>query len=132
MLPNVLEAIRVLFQTRTIAGTRVERSLPKDPVFPFLTFQREPGIPHASNDSEGARITMYAWGRTNGEAYHLAMQVRAVLLPESYGAQSFYGRVGDVYFSGVEGFSGPSWIPEPSTGQPRYMMTWIQHYSRAA
>lgn len=132
-LPDVLTAFQTLMANKTSAAGRVYReNWPQNWAYPALLYFREGGVPHPSNTVDAARIGLYAWGRNEREAHTLALEARDVLLPPAQGVQGYFGAVGEVYFSGVTALTGPSWIPDPTTGDARYLMSFLMHYSRAA
>lgn len=133
VLPDVLAAFRTLLVNQTSAGARVSQDLPRDPTFPYLTYRRDGG-PRGSVDNrlDTARLTIHAWGATDEEAYTLALEVRDVLMPPSQASGTYTGAVGEVFFTGGELNAGPAAAPDELTATPRYVMTFLMHYARAA
>lgn len=131
-LPDALAAFKILMANKTSAQGRVYREdFPQNWSYPCLLYFQENAIPHASNTVDAARIGLYAWGSTERQARTLAYEARDVLKPPATPTQGYVGTVGEVYFSGVTALTGPAWIPDPATGDARYVLSFLMHYARA-
>ena len=133
VLPNIYRGLRLLLTDATSAGANVDRDLPSlgtlagRPVTDrAITYEREGGPQELSdNRLDVARMTVSAWGKTDGLAYALALEVRAVMLPEI--TEGFVGggpQLGGVYFNGVRLDVGPF----PAPGDPLPMYRYITSY----
>jgi hypothetical protein len=56
------------------------------------------------------------------------MEVEEVLIPPASPVHGFSGWAGDVYVSNVEHDFGPSWVPDPNTGEARYVVGYLLTY----
>lgn len=137
-LPDIHLAVRTLLLDQTRAGKRVSTALPENPPWPFLTYRRDGGPPAPEdNRLDVARIVFESWGgpyhRTSNpnaqqQAYGLALEVRAVMLPPENVVGGFYGVIGGVSITGVRPDAGPSQVPDEFYGE-RFRQSFLVTYT---
>ncbi len=98
---------------RTGTGGRTYSSIPKKPTYPLMTVQRLGGLPRTRR-LDAANIQIDVWGTTKSEARLLASQARKYL-HEAEGT-SWDLPTGDIFITGVEDWTGLTWLPDPSVG----------------
>ena len=130
MPADSLELVRWMLKDRTSAGSRVSNDLPKGAVFPYVTFERTGGG-RSEEDVRRVepRMQVNAWGKTRAEAYSLSGEIEAVFLPITNVVKGFHGEVvvgsTSVYVWDVVQEVGPTWLPDPDTGLPRYFTYYV-------
>lgn len=134
MPADSLALVRAMLLNQTSAGSRVSNDMPKSPVMPYITFERTGGG-RSENDRRRVepRMQVNAWASTRIAAYALVGEIEDVFLPPSIIAKGFNGEVmvgsTSVYVWDVVQEVGPTWLPDPDTGLPRYFMyVIIKHF----
>jgi hypothetical protein len=108
-------------------STRVYSSIPKNPTYPLITYQRIGGLPAVRDYMDAANIQVEVWGGTKSQAFDAAAEARVTLI-ELEGTS-----VSDpvsAWISAVEDSLGLSWQPDPLTGRDRYLFA-VTLYARA-
>lgn len=88
-------------------GTKVPATRPEE----FIRVLRTGGIKETIR-SEAAQITVEAWSQTEARASDLLNTVRAIL------------NAADAQLFGVREFGGPANLPDPTTAQIRFTMSF--------
>lgn len=82
----------------------------------FLVAQRLGG-PSRVRVVDDATVGLEAWAPTRDEAHDLIQQARAIL-------HSLVGtQLDGVPIYKVDEFAGPAWLPDPTSGHPRFTLT---------
>lgn len=130
MPADSLALVRAMLKDHTSAGSRVSNDLPANPIFPYITFERVGGG-RSTEDIRRVepRMQVNAWANTRGAAYSLAGEIEAVFLPTTNIVKGFNGEVmvgsTSVYVWDVVQEVGPTWLPDPDTGLPRYFAYYV-------
>ncbi len=130
MLPSVLKGTRVLLSGKTDAESRVDRRLPSiEEVKRGAIRLRKDGGTRVSRDKRigTSRVVVESWHASEEKADRLSRQARSVLIPDA--VNGFYGLVGDVKFEGVEEDGEASYLPDPDTGEERYIQSFLINYT---
>lgn len=97
------------------SGVPVRSRIPNPRPSRFVRVYRTGG-PLANIVTDSAQITVEAWAASDVDAHDLAQAARAIV-------NSLEATVtGGVTVYGVNEFSGPGYLPDPESEQPRY--TW--------
>jgi metal-dependent amidase/aminoacylase/carboxypeptidase family protein len=97
------------------SGVPVRSRVPNPRPARFVTVFRTGG-PRVNVVTDSAQITVEAWAASDHDAHDLAQAARAIL-------NSLEATVtGGATVYGVDEFSGPAYLPDPESAQPRY--TW--------
>ena len=106
-------------EVTALCGTRVSRSIPTTPTYPFVTFRRTGGVPVERRWLDEARVEVQCWGDPSDEVEVslLARTVRAAL-------HDMEGEVIDgAVVTGVDDDLALTWLPDDSRDPtiPRYV-----------
>ena len=131
MPADSLALTRALLVGQTSAGQRVAAGLPQTPVTPHITFELIGGSRNALHKPRAEpRVQINAWGATKNEAYQLAREIEAVLIPHE--VSGFHGNVtvsgSPVYVWDVRQEVGPTYIFDETGFHRYYMYMVIVHY----
>lgn len=88
-------------------GSRVPDPMPPE----FVRVQRIGGLRGPITDRP--RIDVEAWAETESRAWELSEDARAYVM-------AMAGKRGETTVSHVSEVSGPMWLPDASTGRPKY------------
>jgi hypothetical protein len=119
LLPDVEKLVGNVLRAdsgvNAVVGTRVYPGRPKSPQWPFLVVGRYGGSPRFLKPDE-ARIQLDGYGQSGDAAF--------AALNAAYNAVwNMTGPHTEGYVTGVSVESGPTWLPDPKTGEPRWEMT---------
>jgi hypothetical protein len=112
---TVIGALNAQLDDLGYANVPVRSKVPNPRPTRFVRVLRTGG-PRVNIVTDSAQITVEAWAASDHDAHDLAQAARAVL-------NSLEGTVtsgATVY--GINEFSGPAYLPDPESEQPRY--TW--------
>jgi hypothetical protein len=108
--PDAVELVCNYLRT-ALSGPPVGSRVP-DPMPPsFVRVERIGGLRGRLLDRP--RIDVEAWAETEGDAWALCEDARAY-------AMAMSGKRGETTVSNVSEVSGPMWLPDASTGRPKY------------
>lgn len=113
----VISAINDHLDELGFTGVRAYPAVPANRPARFVTVERTGG-PRRNLVVDGAQITIDAWGRDRAEAHDLAQAARAIV-----NALEGTTTVDELTVYGVDEFSGPAFLPDPDTDQPRFRWT---------
>lgn len=96
-------------------GTRIYTEIPARPTYPLVTVKRIGGIPPVKGKLDQARLQIDIWAEKKYTAREVASVVQAAL----YDLEDEL--VLNQRVSSVSDDLGLTWLPDPESGQPRYL-----------
>lgn len=130
-LPDVEAAAGLILRDANVAEGRVYSSIPTNPTYPLVTYQRTGGTPAEKHKLDRASIQVDAWARLpreapaggagKGEARDLAELARRVL--HEAGALGTFVADFECQVTEVEDELGLRWLPDPTSKRDRYLFS---------
>lgn len=131
LLPDVLDIVIDHFIADTgvhaVVADRIYPGRPKNlsqsvpGSWPFLTVKRLGGVPRFPKLDE-ARIQVDAWALTSKAAWDAINAARSAMW-------NMTGPRSGEYVTGVRDETAPTWLPDPTTGEPRYVLSMLVYAS---
>lgn len=129
-LPDVEAAAGLLLRNADVAGGRVYSSIPTNPTYPLVTYQRTGGTPAEKHKLDRASVQFDAWARTpkesagaggKSEARDLAELARRVL--HEAGETGAFVADFECQVTAVEDELGLRWLPDPTSKRDRCLFS---------
>lgn len=130
--PDINAAQQPLLRGKTSARNNVSWFV--GPQRPFLRYRIEGGAQiSADTRVRSQRVAYDAYGNATMAGYEQASklinELDAVLMPPERIVHGFRGWAGPVFIHNVEREIGPSWLPEPETGEARFFAVYLFHFT---
>ena len=115
-MTDIVAVLIVWLRTQLAVGKKVGAKVPDGPRGQFVLLRRVGGTWDRPVIDQ-ASIAVEAWGATEAQAHDLCQEVRRLLHSRQGTA------VSGVRIYVVEEFSGPAYLPDPESEEPRFTMT---------